>query len=192
MASAAVVAKRYARALLEMSTKSADASKWLQPLTTFAESVKTSAELQRLLASPGFSNAEKWKIVAELSKTAGSPPELEKFLKVVVDADRIGAIVEISDTFRHMLFDAQNTVEAEVQSASEMTAAQKAKIQEMLEKSLNKKVLVTVNIDPTLLAGFRVNVAGLTMDASLKANIESIHKNLLRADFARKGVRAEA
>jgi F-type H+-transporting ATPase subunit delta len=196
MASRNVVAKRYSKALL-LQAKSADAAAaWLPCLLAISESVRTSVELKKLFSSPVFSPEDKWAVLESLSKKFNADKELENFFRVLLKARRMGAIGEIAEQFKQQLYSSQNTVEATVEfvgdSSSDLSSLQKQNIQEMLEKSFAKKVILKTKQEPSLLAGFRITIAGMTYDASLQSNIEQIHKNLLSADFARKGVRAEA
>jgi len=52
-------------------------------------------------------------------------------------------------------------------------------IQEKISKKIKKEVIIETKIDPTILGGFRAEVEGMVMDASLKSQLHDMKNNIL-------------
>jgi F-type H+-transporting ATPase subunit delta len=181
MAVASVVAKRYSRALWQLAGGKETAKKWKSSLDVLVDAMGSSKEFFELLKSPAFSTQDKWHVVQELATRAGADEGLLHFLKHTVEAGRIEALPGIVEDFNLDLLDAENTLEACIETALPLSEAQLHEVVTMLEKLVSKKVVARVVEDPSLLAGIRVQILGKTLDASLASSLEHMQRQLLSA-----------
>ncbi|MCD7766341.1 MAG: ATP synthase F1 subunit delta [Lachnospiraceae bacterium] len=71
-----------------------------------------------------------------------------------------------------------NIAEAVVTSAVELTDAQKAALKDKLEKQTGKTVILTQKIDPSVVAGLRVELEGKQLDGTVKGRMAGISRKL--------------
>jgi F-type H+-transporting ATPase subunit delta len=69
-------------------------------------------------------------------------------------------------------------IEAEVQSAFELTKAQLADLQQRLEKKTGRKVRTAVRIDQELIGGVRVILGDKVIDGSARAQLSALETAL--------------
>ena len=102
--------------------------------------------------------------MAEIAVAKGSAARLgasrivRNFLFIVVDNQRAHLLPEILETFETVIRQRQGVAEAEVTSAAELSAPQKAQLQQTLEGLTGKKVQAKYSLDPALLGGALVRI----------------------------------
>ena len=181
MASVEVVAKRYSKALFELAGSTEVARSWIAPLDAVVDAVNTSPELANLLRSPAFSAENKWAVLSKLGEHVGAPKPFADYLRLLAEAQRTEALEAISADFKRSVLEAENSVEANVQTAIALSDAQTRQMQSLLEKAFGKKVTMIVISDSDLVAGLRVSIGGKTLDATLSSNLDLMNKELLGA-----------
>lgn len=178
-----VVARRYSKALwMHAQENKGTAENWLAALEALVACIDQSKDLAQLLESPSFSFEKKWAVVEEVLNLVKSPAEINKFMRVLMRAGRAAALSDIVESFKDIVNDANQTVEALVQTALPLTEQQSRTLVERLQKSTGKKITLTVQESPDLLAGLRVKIMGRTLDASLVSNLGLMQQVLLRID----------
>ncbi len=66
-----------------------------------------------------------------------------------------------------------------VESAYELSENEREQISKLLEAALDSRVQLVVKVEPSLIAGLRVDVDGRTIDATIRANVDLLKKELL-------------
>jgi F-type H+-transporting ATPase subunit delta len=191
--SAAIIAKRYAKALwLHAEGNNETIRAWIAPLTSLAKSIRDSRELTELVRSPSFTTEERWNVLSQVAKTLGANDHLVRFLNNVVASGRAPALPAIAEELKQHLLAQENSVEATVETAIALNDASTKQIASVVEKMVGKKVLLTTVLNPELLAGIRIHVMGKTLDASLVSSLDLMNKQLLKADATPKAKMAQA
>ena len=103
-----------------------------------------------------------------------------RFIEVLVDADRFAVLPQIAALFDERKNEAEGVAIAQIDSAFPLTDAQVAELKGALEKRFGKKIEATVNVDPELVGGARITVGDTVIDASVRAQLQSM-ANQLRA-----------
>ena len=85
---------------------------------------------------------------------------------------------QIAALFDELKNDAEGVATARIDSAFPLTDAQLAELKEALEKRFGKKIEATVNIDPELVGGARITVGDTVIDASVRAQLQSMANQL--------------
>jgi F-type H+-transporting ATPase subunit delta len=179
-----VIAKRYARALWEHAGSEKEAEACLPALQTLSRAVAESKELERLFRSSEFSSKEKLGVVTDLLAKTDAPEKLKKFVNYLGEARRLDVLVDIERSFTSMVLKSKGMIEAVVESAGPLSEAQLRQVTTQIEGMTGKKTLVTLRENAELLAGIRIHVDGKTIDASLKANMARLEKQMLKTAIA--------
>jgi F-type H+-transporting ATPase subunit delta len=108
----------------------------------------------------------------------GLDPQARSFVRVVVDADRIGVMREIAALFENLKDAAEGVAQARIESAFPLGAAQVAELTAALEKRFGKRIEAAVSVDPALIGGARVTVGDTVIDGSVAAQLQAMATQL--------------
>lgn len=176
-----LVAKRYAKALLEIGDKGGNMAQLQQELSKVAALVKGHADLTRLVQNPLVGPSQKAKVFDAVLGQAGAHPTLRNFFKVVAEGGRLGLLADIELAF-HELVDARaGIVEAQVASAQALSDAQTAALTTSLSQRTGKTIRLRWKQDTSLLGGLKVQVGSTVYDASLQGQLRQLKAQLLGA-----------
>ncbi len=176
--SSPVVARRYAKALLELGKESGELDVLVRESAEVAELYAQSADLRGLFVSPLVSDADKAAIVRELCAKSGFGKTTSNVWRMLVDRRRADAMPEIAVALRTLADAERGTVRADVRTAAPLSDAYRARLSTALEKRVGRAVSLHVTLDESLLAGLVVRVGDTVMDGSLTARLGSASESL--------------
>jgi len=94
---------------------------------------------------------------------------------------RQGEIAYVLEHFGKLYRDFKRIATAKLMTATQLPENKINEIGAKLSKQLDKTIEFDITIDPDLIAGFRVEVDGYVFDASMKAKMSQLKKQLLSA-----------
>lgn len=171
-------ARRYARALFDVSLKEADPAQVGGELEAFAELVRTNAELERVLSNPAVPAARKRAVVVALVERAAPSAVVSKLLLLLAERDRLVILPDVVDGYRERLLDHQKVVRAEVTSAVPLSEAAVAKLKESLARATGRAVLIDTKVDGSILGGVVTKVGSVVFDGSVTRQLERMQARL--------------
>lgn len=169
------IATRYAQALYEVVAPE-ELDKTAQDLLNIGQ-VMSDPEIYRIFANPMTPQEFKKKLLLSMQ----SSPILERFLLLLLEKGREDHLVEISKTFRDLVYRAAGKTIAEVTSAIPLSVDTITAIQGKLERLTGKTVEVTTHIDKKLWGGLVIKVDGKVLDSSLYQSLERLKHRLMTA-----------
>lgn len=176
MAEPSTVARPYAEAAFRLADAAGALGKWLEMLGALAQ-VAQDERVQRAVADPNLSDAQvAGMFISILSGRLSA--EADNLLRVLAENGRIGLLPEIRAQFEALKNEREGVVEAEVQSAFELTEAQIADLVQRLEKSTGRKVRAKIQINKDLIAGVKVVLGDKVIDASARAQLGALETAL--------------
>lgn len=144
----------------------------------FQELVASREDLRRALTSP-FVNARKRRAVLDgVLARLGTGPKACRFLQLLQDHKRLGALADILAALPGAWADKQGIVTYEVASAVPLTAAQADRLARTLERSEGRPVRLVFQADPKLLGGLAVRKGHVVYDASVEGELASLIERL--------------
>ena len=175
------VGARYAQALFDLAleTKALDAVE--ADLKSLKAAREESADLRRVLESPGYTAEDKGKVLTAIGAKAKFNPTTQNFLGVLAANRRASALPAVSAACERLSAAHRGVGAAEVSSAIKLTAAQAKGIQAALAQALGKEPEITTRVDPAILGGLKVKVGSRLFDASLRTKLDSLKFALKRA-----------
>lgn len=176
--STGALAKRYARAILELATEQREVPRVQKELEEFAATWKESAELRALFGNPLIDLAARKGVVAELSNRAGVSTLVKNSLQYLTDRGRITHIVDIAAAFAEQAERAAGVVRAEVTSAAPLSDLYYAQLQRALEAATGKKVTLEKKTDAALIAGVVTRVGDQVFDGSVRTRLSELRDTL--------------
>jgi F-type H+-transporting ATPase subunit delta len=146
-------------------------------MRALADTFKQLPTLAKFLANPIRSAADKAKFL-EPAATRFTPLS-RKFLKLLETKNRLSLLPGIAEAYVALEEKRQNIERAVVFSAAALGSDQLAKLGQVLEsRRPGKQVILTNQIDSSLIAGFRIVEGDTITDASIKNKLEIIRQKL--------------
>ena len=168
------VAQRYASALFELARSENQIDAVESDLDGFEATLRSSADLQRLVRSPVFSADEQFQAIAAVVDRAGMTGLAGNFIKVVGRNRRLFAVPDMIRGFRRLAAEHRGETAAEVTVAHELSAAQRKELAATLKGIVGRDVALDVSVDEGLLGGMIVKVGSRQIDTSLRTKLENM------------------
>ena len=172
------LARRYARAVLEIGTANGNLDKIGADLRSLAKAMRESAELVTALTNPAIRRADRRRVIDGLLQRIGAEPHAKNLVYLLLDGERLGSLEAISREVDAMIEAKAGRMSAEITSARPLDATQLSQIITTLEKLSGKKVAVTRREDPDLLGGVVAKLGDTVYDGSLRAQLRTLRDEL--------------
>jgi F-type H+-transporting ATPase subunit delta len=169
---------QYANALADIALAQGAAEPALKQLDDFAAAYAESSELRNFFATPAVDNQAKHAVIEKLVARLGASKIIRNFLFVVVDHGRTQILPEIVVAFHEVVRQRQGIAEAEVSTAIELNAVQKAEFAFTLERLTGKRVETKYSLDKSLLGGAVVRIGDAIYDGSLRHQLNAMRARL--------------
>ncbi len=176
MAEPSTVARPYAEAAFKLADEALALGRWSEMLAALAL-VAQHEHVRAAIGDPNLSDAQ----VAGLfiSILAGKlTGEAENFVRVLAANGRLELLPEIRAQFEALKNEREGVVEAEVQSAFELSDAQLRDLVQRLEKKTGRKVKATIEINKDLIAGVKVILGDKVIDGSARGQLGALESAL--------------
>ena len=174
------VARRYARALLEIGLETKRLRSLLNELERVSDAIGESSELRDVLRNPMVLPSQRKKVLAALTQRLGTSKEVRNACMLLVERGRGDIIPDIARELRVMVDDHEGIVRAEVVSATPLTATYMDQLTTTLAKATGKKIEVTTKQDKDLIGGVVTRVGGVVYDGSLKTRLARVREQMIR------------
>lgn len=164
---------KYAKALFSLDTTADEKLMHAHALKEIAHEMKDNADSLNFFQNPFIPIEEKKQL---LSKSLGSPPDnlLLNFLELLIKVRRFKDLPDISTEFKNMVNLSNNITEATLIFAAKTDEKTRDFFKEKLEKRFKTKLEITEKIDPEILGGFILIIAGKIIDQSIKGKLNSL------------------
>jgi F-type H+-transporting ATPase subunit delta len=174
------LARRYARAVLEIGTANGNLDKIGADLRSLAKAMRESAELVTALTNPAIRRADRRRVIDGLLQRIGAEPHTKNLVYLLLDGERLGSLEAISREVDAMIEAKAGRMSAEITSARPLDATQLSQIITSLEKLSGKKVAVTRREDPDLLGGVVAKLGDTVYDGSLRTQLRTLRDELTK------------
>jgi F-type H+-transporting ATPase subunit delta len=166
----------YAEALFELAQDSKQEIAWMSELKQVAQVITSVSELSQILAHPRVKKKE----IIQTAFESELDTTVFRFLLVLNEHNELSHLDKISDAYEACYRKRHRIEIVKVTSASKLDEDQLSRLKEMLEKKLNKTLELEVQVDPSLIAGIKVQASDLVMDNTLVAKINAMKEAINR------------
>jgi len=176
MTELATIARPYAEAFFQ-STKPADLASCLDQLNELAQ-LAALPEVAMLSNNPKVSADDLSKLLSGMVKTK-LDGRTTSFLSLVNQNHRLAAIPEIARQFEAMKNQSEGAAEVVITSAFPLEGSALNDLLSSLKKRFGGKELrPTIQVDPALIGGVRIQVGDEVLDSSVKAQLAQMQVSL--------------
>lgn len=176
MAELSTIARPYAEAAFEIAQQGSALGAWSQMLR-FAATIVGDARVAAALDNPRLDAGAKESLLLSIAGDRFDA-QARNFIRVLVEADRVAVLPQISAQFDALKDAAEATAKATIESAFELSDAQVAALKAALEQRFGRKIEATVSINPALIGGARVTVGDAVIDGSVQAKLGAMSTQL--------------
>jgi len=131
----------------------------------------------RSLDSPLFPRKPKLELLAAV--TEGMSPLVVNLMPILSRRIRTRLLPEIARLFSHMADLCCGVLTAEVVSAIPLSGSLETRLGEALRSRFGRAVRVEKKVDPSVVGGLLVRIAGRRMDATVRGGLERIRRTML-------------
>lgn len=177
-----VVALRYAHAFASVAAAHhLDVAAVEQQLADFSGTLASSVDLREVLMNPSIASSQKLKVLDAMAPRIGMFPQVRNFLAVIIDHGRLADLGEILTEYHAVADEQSGLVEAEVTSAHDLNADDRAELESQVEKLAGGRVRTTYRQDAALLGGAVVRIGSTVYDGSIRAQLQQLKQRLVSA-----------
>ncbi len=168
------IARRYARALIQLASDQEKVEQYYTELRVFYGAVESNPEVGEIIAAPGHGIEAKRALLKSLIEPLGVSKTIADFLLLLLDKKRMGALSQITGEYRLLADQAAGILRSTVTSALPLSEPQVEGIRRALEKATGKQIVLTVSEDPALIGGVVTRIGDKVFDGSIRTQLAKI------------------
>jgi F-type H+-transporting ATPase subunit delta len=173
----AILARRYAHALLELSKKRKDLEATHQDLESVSRVFERDPRVRRFFEAPNIGRNEK-EAFLEKQFQAKLNRNIYGLLVLLLRRRRFDHLIAIAGEFHKLAEDAQGITRAVVRTAVPITDGQADVLTRGLGKRTGRKVLLTREVDASLLGGASLSLDHKVIDGTLATQLWRLRRQL--------------
>ena len=176
MAELSTIARPYAEAAFALARDRNELPVWSGMLRLLTQIVGD-ARVAGALDHPKLTAGDKESLLLSI---AGDKLTREgrNFVRVLVEADRVGVLPQIRAHFEARKDEAEGVAKATIESAQPLSEAQLAGLTASLEKHFGRTIEATVSVNPELIGGARIVVGDKVIDGSVRSKLAAMARDL--------------
>ena len=171
------VARRYAKALFSLAQEQKQIEVVGQQLFVAAAELEL-PELAELANSPRLSVERRRALVGALSQQLCLAPLVATFLSLLADRQRLGQVQAIAVRFQQLEDQALGRIRMTIRTATPLSDAERDQIAARFGQQLQRTIVASTEVDPTLLGGVVVIAEGKVYDGSIRSHLERLAKQM--------------
>jgi F-type H+-transporting ATPase subunit delta len=171
-------ARRYARALFDVTREGGDPAAVRGELDTVAALLAANRPLRSLLANPAVPSRVKKKLLAGLRKRLAWSDVVHRLLEMLVERGRSGMLPALSQAYTRLWNDSRGVVAAEAVSATALDATQQKALGLAIREVTGREPDLVNAVDPGLLGGIVLRMGGRTYDGSVRSHLRALRRQL--------------
>ena len=173
-----ILARRYAKALFAVGQEEGKSQSYRDALNALGDFLGSYPEAIDGLTNLLYPMELREKVMAQLISAVQADKLLTNFLNLLVEKKRAGILPEIATEFQSLVDADQNISRGKVVSAAAISEELQTKVQTTLEKITGKKVILTTEVDPSIIGGIVAKVGDLVMDGSIKTQLAGLNESI--------------
>jgi F-type H+-transporting ATPase subunit delta len=177
----ASVAKRYAKALVEVAAASNELDGVGTDLRAFADLLRDHRELRQLVANPGVPRRDAGAVITDVAAAMKVQPLTVTFLQVLLEGGRLAGLAAILRAYDLLVDERLGRAKAVVTSAAPLGLDAQERLRRRLADATGKDVYLELRQDPTLLGGVVTQIGSQVFDGSLRTQLARLREELVRA-----------
>ena len=176
MAEKSTIARPYAEAVFQLADASKQLKEWSAMLQTVAM-IAADADMQSIIGNTSVNKEQVAQLVMDVAGDVMTDTG-RNLVKLLTENRRLDVVAEIAEQFEALKAEAEKTVEAEIVSALEVSAAQQSMIAEKLKARLGREVSLKCRVDESLMGGAIIKAGDMVIDGSVSGQLNKLSVEL--------------
>ena len=168
------IARRYAKALVQLGAEEGAVERFNSELAAFTATLADNPPLNALFKSPASGIEAKREILKDLLGRLALSGTSANFLQLLLDKSRLGLLPEIAECYSGFADELSGVIRPTLASGLPLDEKQVEEIRLALEKSTGKKVVLKVDVDPSLIGGVVTKIGDKLFDGSVRTQLDKI------------------
>ena len=174
------VSRQYASALYDLALEENEVELYYNNLIICKKAWFDNPEVISVFENPKISKDEQKIILKNVLLDVSS--NFLYFFYVLIDHERFSILPIICEAFKELVDEYKKIISASVFSNQILSSDNQEAIQKALEKYYKKQVVLTYNIDKTLVAGIKIHCQSDVLDCSIKAQLANLKNHLMKGN----------
>ena len=166
------LARPYAKAIFELARDAGEYAGWSDQLELLAM-IAQDAAMIGVINNPDVSEQQLAELIIDVAGDLLNE-QGRNLVKLLARNDRVSAVADINQQFLILRDEAEQVIEAQLITASEVDEAQKKKIEAALSNRLGKQIKLEATVDESLIGGAIVRAGDWVVDGSVKAQLQEL------------------
>ena len=175
---AKLVSKTYGDALFAVALEGGRMDEFFEAVKVVADILRTNDEFGKLMNHPKIIKEEKVKIVEEAFGN-NVPKEIVGIMALMITKGRAEEMLSVFDYFINLVKEEKKIGRADVVTAVELSAEQKAKVeQKLLDTTKYETFEMNYSVDTSLIGGMVIRIGDRVVDSSIKTKLFELTREL--------------
>ena len=180
---AKLVSKTYGDALFAVALESSRMDEFFEAVKVVADILQTNDEFGKLMNHPKITKEEKVKIVEEAFLN-NIPREIVGIMTLMISKGRANEMLSVFDYFIELVKEEKKIGRADVVTAVELNAEQKAKVeQKLLDTTKYETFEMNYSVDTSLIGGMVIRIGDRVVDSSIKTKLFELTRELRKVQI---------
>ena len=175
-----MIARRYAKALVNLAENEKDLDNTGIHLHSITEVYIENSELRQVLSDAKVSSGLKLEIIKDVLSKIKVSKLVDTFIRYILAKRRIDFLPDIERAFNLLLQERLGRIEAKVTTASELPKDTVKKLVNAISSYSGKEIEVNVTIDPSIIGGVITRIGSTVIDGSIQTYLNQIRKSIIR------------
>ncbi|NOS35652.1 MAG: ATP synthase F1 subunit delta [Deltaproteobacteria bacterium] len=173
------VAKKYARALLDIALEDKMAKEIGGELSTLSAIISDNSDLSTALLQPMYGMGDRQGLAEAVCEKAGLSQTVQRFLAVLVETRDVLLLPEMAGAYARMLDDIEGRLHVIVETPWELDSSTEAGIKEKLHSLTGKEIILASSVNRELIGGIVIKMGNTILDSSVKAQLERVEEKIV-------------
>lgn len=171
------VASAYARTLFELASLAGSVDETDVSIASAVKAVRGELELREALTDTSVPVEAKRAVLRDIFGEAVTPEALA-IVTVMVERGQVALLGDVARAYGEIAEKERGIVAVSVTTAVPLDDALRASLTDKLAASLGRPVSLRENVDPSLIGGVVIKVAGRVLDGSVASQLDSVRRAL--------------
>ena len=176
-----VIAKRYAKALLDFAVEQKCEDTVYQEVLQFATTYREVPQLSQVLGNPLLPQQQKVDVLCKAVSTTKPSDVYKKFAELVVAHRRESFMLFIAHNYVTLYRELKHISIGKLITAVPVAQKQAQRLEKLVESHSDNSidVILETSVDPDILGGFIFQIDDMRLDASVRQQFELIKKQFI-------------
>jgi len=174
------IARRYAKALLNIGEEDGGYETYLEEIEGVASLLDREHILREVLVNPAFDLPQRRAILSDLASRLGLSPVIGSVIQLLLHKNRLIYLPDIAAVYRDLVDEMIGRARAYLVTAYELPPEKVEDLADALETLVQKKVVLRVDQDPSLIGGVVATIGDRIYDGSLKTQLANMRQRLAK------------